>query len=282
MPINETWTDIIFANNWLIREKYNCAEYRQLLQDNGITDKQVKNTHYRVINLKCGIETFMERTTIKRNMDNGTSCLSKCRGCKAGEKKDNSCYYQTALRDKKLTKIPERDEKVKVGDVVGTWVLLEIKPSVNYSDHQRRVICQCLKCKEIKEVRYDGFFENTIACDCYRNRSIGETLINDYLIKKGYNYKSEYTFDTLVGVGGGLLRYDFAIMSDNNEPIMLIEFDGEQHFQEAGSYFNSAGKLQIHDNIKNKFAAEQQIPLLRISYLDIKNIYDILDKELSF
>ena len=71
--------------------------------------------------------------------------------------------------------------------------------------------------------------------------------------------------------------YDFAIFDDNDNLKALVEFDGEQHFQEAGSYFNDKGQVQVHDNLKNKYALTNRIPLLRIPFTDCYKIDAILD-----
>lgn len=70
----------------------------------------------------------------------------------------------------------------------------------------------------------------------------------------------------------GHLRYDFAILNNENKVTKLIEFDGEQHFQEAGSYYNETGQVQIHDAIKDEFAKINNIPLLRIAYFEKNEI----------
>ena len=72
--------NIKFANNWEILEVLTCAEYRAIYQEmTGDTTKKIKNTHYLVRNNNCGVETYMERSTVQRNLEK--ECLSKCRGC---------------------------------------------------------------------------------------------------------------------------------------------------------------------------------------------------------
>ena len=83
-------------------------------------------------------------------------------------------------------------------------------------------------------------------------------------------------FEELRGIGGGILRYDFAIFK-NDELRCLIEYDGEQHFSEAGTYFNERGQVQIHDGMKDKYALTNNIPLLRIPYKDAYKAEEILD-----
>ena len=93
--------------------------------------------------------------------------------------------------------------------------------------------------------------------------------------KHNIAYKTEYKFENLIGDGGGSLRYDFAIFNQN-DLIALIEFDGEQHYEEAGSYYNPTGKVQIHDKRKNDYAKEHNIPLLRIPFNKAPQAEEIL------
>ena len=56
--------------------------------------------------------------------------------------------------------------------------------------------------------------------------------------------------------------------------IILIEFDGEQHFEPV-EYFGGEEKFLIQkerDKRKNKYCEENNIPLLRIPYLDYQQI----------
>lgn len=67
----------------------------------------------------------------------------------------------------------------------------------------------------------------------------------------------------------GTPRFDFYI---NNS--FLLEYDGEQHFQEKDlNYFkDNLEKRQLHDKIKNEWCKNNNIPLKRISYKDLKNL----------
>lgn len=274
MPIVEDYIGLKFANNWEILEKYSCADYRKIyVEMTGDTTKQIKNSHYLVKNHTCGIETYMERSTIKRNLDK--DYISKCKGCNGTF--SEKCYYKTLCRVKPLYKIPDRTQKVYTGHTYGLFEVLEIKPSANYADHQQRVDVKCTICGTIhKDIRLNAILEETHACECFKQHSIGETKIKKYLDDKGYNYRTEYTFEDLFGEGGGSLRYDFAILDENNKLVCLIEYDGEQHYSEAGSYYNETGKVQIHDNKKDDYANKHNIPLLRIPYWKIGYV----DKEI--
>ena len=253
-----------FGNGWEATAKLTCAQYRDIyIQETGDTSKQIKNSHYLCHNHECGVDTYMESTTIQRAIRSGASCMSKCKGC---SKDKTKCFYVTVCREKNLTKIPDRTKKINIGDVIGLWTVVDISDSGANSDHQCHAHCTCNLCGAKKTVRFDHLSDLNVACDCFRSHSSGEMLVKQSLDKLHLPYQSEYTFPDLVGTGGGALRYDYAIFDFNKKIIGLIEFDGQQHFQEAGTYFNPTGRVQEHDEIKNMYAYMHNIPLLRIPY----------------
>lgn len=76
------------------------------------------------------------------------------------------------------------------------------------------------------------------------------------------NYIKEYRFNDLQN-----RRYDFYLPDINR----LIEFDGIQHFTPINTWHNSEEefkKLQERDDEKNQYAISNNIPLVRISYLE--------------
>ena len=278
----ETWVGMNFANNWEILEKYSCAEYNNIYtKATGDTTKKIKNAHYLVKNNDCGIETYMERTTIGRAINDNRSIMAKCKGCTNGSKlENNTCYYAEQCRIKNLGKIPDRTQKIEVGKTYGNFKVLSIKPSGNYADHQCRADVQCIHCGTIQESRFSSLLDCTLSCDCFRPHSSGETIIKFYLEDHNIPYKAEVSFEDLTSAKGGSLRYDFAVLDKNNQIKTFIEFDGQQHYQEAGAYYNKDGTLQERDKIKNEYAANHNIPLIRIPYTEIMNIYKILDENL--
>ena len=272
---------ITFANNWEITESYTCAEYREIyIKMTGDTSKKIKNTHYLVKNNECGISTYMERSTIKRNIDGNIPVLSKCKGCKNGSKlKDSTCYYNEQCRVKNLNKIPDRAQRIEVGKIYGNFLVKEIGPSANYPDHQCRAIVECIHCGAIQEARFNSLIDCSLACECFKNHSSGEMIVKHYLDEHNIPYITEQVFGDLVGIGSGSLRYDFAIYK-NGEIIRLIEVDGDQHFK-TGTLYNPDGKVQIHDQIKNEYAEKLHIPLTRLTYKDLPNINEILNNLLQ-
>lgn len=113
------------------------------------------------------------------------------------------------------------------------------------------------------------------------NLSKGERKIYKILYENYVEFEQEYTFDDLVGVNSGLLRFDFAIFEDKKKTKLkfLIEYDGEFHYRKV--YFNDNFKiLQIHDKLKNEYCIKNNIKLLRIPYWNFNNIEKILQEEL--
>lgn len=112
-------------------------------------------------------------------------------------------------------------------------------------------------------------------------RSVGETVIEDYLIEQKLNYFSEHSFPTCKYKR--VLFFDFYLPEYNT----CIEFDGAQHFNPKTHMNGKAieGKdfetMKLRDEIKNKYCFDNNIKLIRISYLEIKNIREILQKTLN-
>ncbi|HBG3789744.1 TPA: hypothetical protein KQC30_002280 [Clostridioides difficile] len=113
-------------------------------------------------------------------------------------------------------------------------------------------------------------------CICPKcSKSKGEKRVEQYLINNNIKYKDEVKFKSLVSNLGNPLRYDFYLIDYN----ILIEYDGEFHFKEyfEGQKFN---KNLLHDKMKNDYAKEKNIKLIRIPYWDFDNIEEILDREI--
>ena len=100
------------------------------------------------------------------------------------------------------------------------------------------------------------------SCGC--KNSIGELNINKLLTNNNIIYKSQYTNSDLRTDKNGYLKYDFAIL-ENSKVIRLIEFDGPQHYKQE-NYFGNLEIIQHRDNLKNNYAKENNIPLVRIPY----------------
>lgn len=109
--------------------------------------------------------------------------------------------------------------------------------------------------------------------------SIGENRIATYLKNNLVSYTPQYKEDTLRGIGGNPLSFDFYIPDWN----ILIEFQGIQH-EKPVDFFGGEEQFLIqqeHDRRKRKYAEDNNIKLLEIWYYEIKSIPYILDEIFS-
>lgn len=111
-------------------------------------------------------------------------------------------------------------------------------------------------------------------------KSKGEEKIEQYLNNKNIEYIPQKKFIDLVSDKDKLLPYDFYLVNKN----IIIEFDGKQH-DEYIPYFHKTKKafeeLVKRDKLKDKYAKDNGIKLIRIKEFDYENIEKILDNELN-
>lgn len=103
-----------------------------------------------------------------------------------------------------------------------------------------------------------------------RHMSKGEKLVKMALDVLEVNYEQEKTFDTLKHKAR--LRCDFYIEMNGRK--YVIEFDGKQHstaIKRFGGQYAFA-QTQLRDAIKNKWCAQNNVKLLRISKLNYEFI----------
>lgn len=115
---------------------------------------------------------------------------------------------------------------------------------------------------------------NTSSCGCIKSR--GEYKIQQLLEKNEIFFIKEYSrqewkFPDTNYVG----RFDFYLPDYN----ILIEYDGSYHYEEKEKREGNLSKYQDHDRIKNQWAQEANIKLIRIPYWESDSI--TLDKLLG-
>ena len=96
-----------------------------------------------------------------------------------------------------------------------------------------------------------------------KTNSRGEYNIFQYLKNMGIKFKTQYTFVDLKDIK--LLRFDFCVFTP--EGIILIEFDGIQHFQPVEYFggFEGFKKRVLHDKMKSDYCLKNKIRLLRVN-----------------
>lgn len=116
--------------------------------------------------------------------------------------------------------------------------------------------------------------DNSVA---YSRASVNAKLIFEYLSARFVKFAPEYSFNDLVGLKGGKLRFDFAIIGENEELLGLIEYDGEYHDEELNPDIENYKVIHEHDERKNTYCKNNNIPLLRIHHSEFENYKEILD-----
>lgn len=109
--------------------------------------------------------------------------------------------------------------------------------------------------------------------------SKGENKIVKILNFNKIQYNREISVPNLTGRKGVPLRYDFGIYQ-KEKLIVLIEFDGEQHFKYSPYFNKNKSDFQYRrgcDRKKNEWALNHNISLYRIPYWDLENITSFQD-----
>ena len=119
----------------------------------------------------------------------------------------------------------------------------------------------------------------TSSCGCIRSK--GNQKIKNILQENNILFIAEYP----IRVNNINYYYDFAILGENNQIKYFIEYDGILHFsQDKYHGWNNPEnweKTQKNDQIKNNYATQNNIPLIRIPYFDFDNItYDYLKERM--
>lgn len=156
------------------------------------------------------------------------------------------------------------------GQIFGKLTVIKRDNTKNYK--RVRWLCKC-SCGNSELESVDGYYlrsgEKTQCSKCVP-KSKGEEQIKNILIKNNISFTQEKSFDDCrFPKTNRLARFDFYI--DNK---YLIEFDGRQHIQNTSKWNNewNLEYVQEHDQIKNNYCKEHNIPLIRIPYSKINYI----------
>lgn len=135
------------------------------------------------------------------------------------------------------------------------------------------------KCGNIWSVSPDSILRGTGCPAC--SVSKGEELISDVLKMNNVNFTSQYSFKDLKNINS--LYFDFAIIDEDDKVLMLIEYDGEQHFKPI-EHFGGKKKFKktvFRDELKNSYCDKNGIKLLRIPYWEFDRVEEILIEEVK-
>lgn len=200
-------------------------------------DNKSKNRRW-ICQCDCGTIKSIQGCNIKSGLTQSCGCLHK-------EKISKNLVGQ---KFGKLTVIKDSEKRTKDRGII--WE------------------CQC-ECGNITYVSTNNLIQKyTFSCGCLK-QSHGEFIIEKLLQENNISYKKEYVFTDLKSPKGQFLRFDFAILNENNEVVKLIEFDGETHHLQSEGGWNTREKIEYQqklDEIKNQYCEINNIKLLRIPF----------------
>lgn len=162
----------------------------------------------------------------------------------------------------------KRTSEARLHDIAGQRFgkLVAIKRTNNINNRVTW-LCQC-DCGNTKIVTSSSLITKQVqSCGCL-GVSKGENKIKELLLKYNITFVQQKTFESCKDKN--LLPFDFYV---NNE--YIIEFDGEQHFFARKQGFFTENKVQIikkHDNLKNNYCWNNNIPIIRIPYWQYENL----------
>lgn len=127
--------------------------------------------------------------------------------------------------------------------------------------------CKC-DCGNITYIAAKNLVNNfTFSCGCLK-QSHGEYIIEQLLKQYKIPYEREYRFEDCKDKKP--LPFDFYVNQQ-----YLIEYDGNIHFFHKNNGWNNENNLQLikkHDEIKNQWCKENNIPLIRIPYTHLNKL----------
>ena len=156
-----------------------------------------------------------------------------------------------------------------------------LTPSDIVAGTPKKVWWQCLNCRHEWSTTPNNRAAGGNACPLCSS-SQGEKEIYNLLKLHSINFIKEYSFPDCKYKS--TLRFDFAIFDKNNNLVLLIEYDGEQHTNKKPNYYHKYipyENCQKRDAVKNQYCKENNIPLLRISYENADRIEEIVTAELK-
>ena len=195
----------------------------------------------------CGNECDVDTRNLNSNHTQSCGCLVK-------EKATNNAINMIDYEDDNF-KVLERDGSSPQG--IAYWK------------------CLCKHCGNIFTTKGSNIRSVGIqSCGCQHSK--GEQKITKMLIDEGCTFSTQYTFPDLIGVGGGRLRFDFAIFL-NNQLDCLIEYNGLQHYEKPqGKWGEEWEKLIENDKRKKEYCKKHWITLKIIKYDQDFTILDLI------
>jgi len=152
---------------------------------------------------------------------------------------------------------------------------------VEYKNNIKKVKIFCKRCKEYFMQSPADHLSGYGCGGCVESK--GERIIEHILKRSKLIFERQKSFnDCKNPETKRKMKFDFYVLSNN----CLIEYDGQFHYKPhpkitKGKQQKDLQNVKYRDEIKNKYAKNNNIKLIRIPYWEFNNIEKILMKELE-
>ena len=195
------------------------------------------------------------------------------------------CGQETIIKEVRLAHKNDTScscqEKIKIDDTFYALTILKVLPHKPYEKQFYEVKCSCGK---IFSARRDHLLRGeTKSCGCgaanltradrvitcgKHSLSFGEETIKNLLEKYRVHYIHQYRNQEMrFSESQRTMPFDFAILNKNNEIAFLLEYDGEQHFQEVDIWEgrDNLAVRQKRDQEKEEVAQKKHFYLYQLN-----------------
>ena len=279
---------IVSTNNLLRGHSKSCGCYKR--------DVARERVSVNLLGQTFGYLTVEEKIVNVDESTKKTQVLWKCK-CKCGNDtlvpsdkltggitKSCGCYMKERIHDANFQNL--QGNRYGILTVTSDYYIKKRKNGTQ-STYWR---CKCDCGNEVAVWAADLKNNHVKSCGCLK-MSIGELYVKEVAEDMHMFIESQVSFENLVGCGGRLLSYDFAIYSDLQKTNLkaLIECQGQQHYNPV-DYFGGKQSYEIqteHDRRKADYAMNNlKVRFLEIPYTygrdEIAEILEQLNKEINY
>lgn len=279
---------IVSTNNLLRGHSKSCGCYKR--------DVARERVSVNLLGQTFGYLTVEEKIVNVDESTKKTQVLWKCK-CKCGNDtlvpsdkltggitKSCGCYMKERIHDANFQNL--QGNRYGILTVTSDYYIKKRKNGTQ-STYWR---CKCDCGNEVAVWAADLKNNHVKSCGCLK-MSIGELYVKEVAEDMHMFIESQVSFENLVGCGGRLLSYDFAIYSDLQKTNLkaLIECQGQQHYSPV-DYFGGKRSYEIqteHDRRKADYAMNNlKVRFLEIPYTygrdEIAEILEQLNKEINY
>ena len=196
---------------------------------------------------ECDCKDHTQRIVLGTSLRSGNT---KSCGCIKRQPWNGSTQDLTNQRFGQLVALEPTDQRTKTGAII--WK------------------CQC----DCGNIVYTSTVElnrgHKLSCGCILSQ--GEEKIAQILLQANINFMRQYSpVDCINPKTNRRLKFDFAII-ENEQVKYLIEYDGQQHYEDTNFTSDSFADRQYRDELKNQWCRCHSIPLVRIPYWEYDNL----------